>query len=85
MFVTIAIETCVVKHCPALFYAGVNCGPPPQLGNGSISLGLTTFNSLAGYSCDEGFVLNPPNTIRTCQADMTWSGVDPVCDSELIN
>ena len=37
-----------------------------------------TFESIAEYGCNEGFTLSG-NQSRTCQADGTWSGVDPVC------
>ena len=46
----------------------------------------TTFGSIANYSCDEGFVLNPDDDtsrMRVCQADGTWFGPDPTCDSML--
>ena len=33
---------------------------------------------MARYSCDSGFELIG-NTIRTCQANGTWSGMPPIC------
>ena len=39
---------------------------------------MTTFESMAQYGCDEGFTLSGSQS-RTCQADGTWSGADPVC------
>ena len=38
----------------------------------------TTFQSMARYGCNEGFTLSGSQS-RTCQADGTWSGTDPVC------
>ena len=38
----------------------------------------TTFESTAEYGCNEGFTLSGSQS-RTCQADGTWSGTDPVC------
>ncbi|XP_064397067.1 CUB and sushi domain-containing protein 1-like isoform X5 [Halichondria panicea] len=60
----------------------VNCGSPSSLSNGSVTVGLTTFNSLAGYGCDDGFLLDPPSQeIRSCTANRVWSGPDPTCNS----
>ena len=38
----------------------------------------TTFQTMARYGCNEGFTLSGSQS-RTCQADGTWSGTDPVC------
>ena len=63
------------------YYTGVNCGSPSSLSNGSVTVGLTTFNSLAGYGCDDGFLLDPPSQeIRSCTANRVWSGPDPTCN-----
>lgn len=43
---------------------------------------LTTFNSVATYSCDSGFTLNGA-TMRICQQNETWSADAPTCESEL--
>jgi len=40
---------------------------------------MTTFGSMATYSCDLGHELHPDNSIRICQANGTWSGMDPFC------
>ncbi len=36
---------------------------------------------MATYSCDTGYNL-VGNTMRTCQANETWTGSDPTCESE---
>ena len=38
----------------------------------------TTFESVANYSCDNGYELVGPS-IRMCQANGSWSDVDPLC------
>ena len=38
----------------------------------------TIFESIAQYGCNEGLTLSGSQN-RTCQADGTWSGADPVC------
>ena len=40
---------------------------------------MTTFGNVATYSCDPGYDLHPDNSIRICQANVTWSGMDPLC------
>ena len=45
----------------------------------------STFGTIAIYSCLDGFVLNPSeetSRMRMCQADETWFGPDPTCDSK---
>jgi len=41
---------------------------------------MTTFGNMATYSCDPGYELHPDNSIRICQANGTWSGMDPSCE-----
>ena len=62
----------------------MDCGPPPELVNGLIDVSSTLLNSLATYSCNIGYNLNPPlQTVRVCLADGTWFGSDPTCDSKI--
>ena len=59
----------------------IDCGPPGNPGpNGAVSVDMTTFGNMATYSCDPGYELRPDNSVRTCQADGTWSGMDPLCE-----
>ena len=43
---------------------------------------MSTFGAMATYTCDEGFNLIG-NSTRLCQADGSWKGTDPTCQSEL--
>ena len=61
----------------------VNCGPPSNPGNGNVSVGLTTFGSIAAYRCISGYRLSSASFTRSCQADSEWSGADPTCKREL--
>ena len=56
----------------------IDCGEPPSVDDGGFNVTETTFESLAQYGCNEGFTLSGSQS-RTCQADGTWSGTDPVC------
>ena len=38
----------------------------------------TTLDSVARYTCDPGYTLQG-NNMRTCQANSSWTGEDPVC------
>ncbi|XP_052811571.1 neurogenic locus notch homolog protein 1-like [Mya arenaria] len=61
--------TCVINECSVL------SNPT----NGKVDLsGGTTYQSVAVYSCNAGFVLSGTSS-RTCQADTTWSGAMPSC------
>ena len=58
----------------------VDCGPPSSPGpTGTVSVSMTTFGNVATYSCDLGHELHPDNSIRICQANGMWSGIDPFC------
>lgn len=61
------------------YYTVVDCGQPPALDNGGISVAQTAFNSTALYSCNNGYLLNGP-IMRTCQDNGAWSGVNPTCE-----
>ena len=60
-----------------------DCGPL-NIDNGEVRFqpvagrGETEFESVATYTCNTGYVLTG-NAMRTCQADGTWSGLEPVC------
>ena len=62
-----------------------DCGQPSNPGpNGEVSVGETTFGSVANYSCNLGYRLVPENNARLCQVNETWSGMDPMCQSMLL-
>lgn len=55
------------------------CTAPGQLIHGSI-LGTTfTFQDSVSYTCEAGYMLKG-DSVRTCEASLTWSGSDPVCE-----
>ncbi|XP_019647923.1 PREDICTED: LOW QUALITY PROTEIN: sushi, von Willebrand factor type A, EGF and pentraxin domain-containing protein 1-like [Branchiostoma belcheri] len=61
--------TCDRVSCPAL----------SQPANGQMN-GNNLFGDQVTFACDLGYSLNG-SISRTCQADGTWSGVQPVCNS----
>ena len=56
----------------------VTCSKLPHPENGNVSWNSTDFNSIASYSCNEGFVLNGIPQ-RVCQASGYWSDRPPQC------
>jgi len=43
----------------------------------------TLMGATVTYTCNTGYTLNG-SSMRTCQADGTWTGSDPTCDSECL-
>ena len=56
----------------------VDCSAPPPLENGLMEVTTTTFQSMVLYKCRDGYNLEGEAS-RTCKADRTWSGIQPVC------
>lgn len=63
-----ATPTCEVIPCPM----------PSRPINGTIRGDVYTYGSTVQYDCDPGFQLNGSDK-RTCQADKTWNGNEPIC------
>ncbi len=61
-----------------IVYTAADCGSLTNPANGSVSLTMTTFGSMANYSCSNpSYLLG--DAVRTCQADGMWSGSEPAC------
>jgi len=56
----------------------VDCGPLSAPTSGSVSATITTYGSIANYSCATGYGPSGSST-RTCQANGIWSGTAPSC------
>ena len=54
------------------------CGQLADPVNGSVSYSNTTYESVASYSFNPGFLVNGHER-RVCQEDGTWSGNAPSC------
>ena len=62
------------------FHAAVDCGHPGSPSNGEAEVSTTTFESEVYYTCDRGYNIDGM-TRRFCQANGTWSGRLPSCQS----
>lgn len=65
------------------YVSAVDCGQPPEVSDGQLTVGATTFQSTATYECNSGFEL--PSGVSSsvqCQADRTWSTPIPTCQRE---
>ena len=68
-----------------IFHAGIECDELTIPDNGSIIIGPRTVGSLAIYICDIGYTLSVPSpAYRQCQANGTWSRVEPTCNRKFI-
>lgn len=59
----------------------VDCGELNLLANGNVDVPSTTYDSVATYTCDDGYTLMG-NDKRTCQNSAMWTGSDPSCESK---
>lgn len=61
----------------------VDCGPPASVEDTVLlSLTGTTYNSLATFACDEGFVWRRGENSSVCGADGLWKGPSMVCEGK---
>ena len=75
-------DICCIDVFPFLIV--VDCGTLNATTNGQVSYTAgTTYQQTATYSCDTGYNL-VGDSIRTCQADGTWFGSAPTCQSMLL-
>lgn len=56
----------------------VDCGKPPDIGNGTVEVTATTYGSVATYDCFFGFVIEG-STEQHCDAYGLWNGTVPRC------
>ena len=64
--------------------AVVDCGGLENPTNGLVTLEDTVFESVATYSCQDGYTQVGDDT-RLCVADGTWSGDAPVCEGVCVH
>ena len=63
--------------------AAVDCGSLNSPENGDVDLPGTSFDSIAQYSCNLGYLLVGVES-RQCQANRTWSDESPICEGLFI-
>ena len=63
------------------FSSGIRCANPGTPSDGTRQLLDTVVGSMVTYSCRKGYRLLGDEQ-RTCQADTTWTGSLPVCQSK---
>ncbi len=67
---------------PSLSPVIVDCGSLPDPEGGMVVLSETTFGSSGNYSCDLDRLLTG-DSVRSCQANGTWSGAEPICGMDM--
>ena len=61
----------------------VDCGQPPVVSGGQVTVTATTFQLIATYECNRAFeFLSGGSSSVECQADRTWSIPIPPCQRE---
>ena len=59
----------------------IDCGSLDPPLNGFLDINDTSFQSMAIYSCENGYNLIGESQ-RTCTINATWSGEDPICQGK---
>ena len=78
------VHSCLLYFCVCMwlsvFNSGVMCDPAglEPIENGMVNYTNTTYNSVATYSCNTGYILSGDDS-RRCQENETWSGSIPTC------
>ena len=70
-----------IQNCMITLYHWIvlECGSLSHPGNGTVTHSSPTFEIIATYSCDVGYLLIGEMT-RVCQADGNWNSTAPVCE-----
>ena len=72
-----------IPYC-AYFLAVVDCGPLPNIPNGTVNFpGGTLAGDVVIYICDDGFKLIG-QVFRTCLQNGSWSGEEPRCERKSV-
>ena len=68
-----------------VFFAVIDCGIPPTLENGVVTVSTTGLNGLAFYRCNDGYTIGPYRSVsvRICQVNEVWSGSPPSCGESI--
>ena len=74
--VTTVVCDCQINQC--FMATVVTCGKLPPPANGEVTWESTDFNSIARYTCNEGFDLRGASE-RVCLANGFWSERPPLC------
>lgn len=62
------------------YYLFADCEILSNPVNGNVTMPVSiTYGEAATYSCDSGYDINGVSS-RICQADGTWSAVEPTCE-----
>ncbi|XP_053378181.1 complement receptor type 1-like isoform X2 [Mercenaria mercenaria] len=76
-------ETDLVDKLGSVFFVSIiTCGMLSNPANSNVSQTGTTYLETATYVCNTGYEQTGGSSIRTCQADGTWSGSELVCTIE---
>ena len=57
----------------------INCGEPVSITNGDVSYSSTIVDSLATYSCNNGYTLVGDSDTVKCTNSGEWEGSIPAC------
>ena len=64
--------------CIVLLHAVVTCSIPSRPDNGQLYYVGRSYNDRVNFSCNPGYLLIG-TSIRTCQSNGQWSGIQPSC------
>ncbi len=67
------------------FSLGVTCGFLifPENGQVNVISVASPVGTVARYECDAGFIISG-SSARTCGTGGNWSGIEPICECELL-